>query len=330
MNPDTLAFLNRQLAALLIEGVPLEGALRQAAADLRGPLKGELLALESELAQGVPLTEAIERRKLPRIYTRIVRTGIAGGKLPAALIAAANHFEESARLRRNVQSALFYPVLILFVGLGVSWIAIQINARATATFSDFAGDLGRLPMGNFAQNLNHALLGFFAFALGILIFPPTRRWLGSRLPGFKDARLAQIAQSFHLLLQSGCPLPESIRLVRELETNSPAASELARWETRIAGGITRLAEVSRPDAQHPSKAIPPFFRWLVLSTGDRVADGFARAAAHYSERARHRMDILVTGLAPGAVLALGFLIVLNFLPAFLGLVTLIDQLGGGE
>lgn len=39
MNPDTLAFLNRQLAALLLEGVPLEGALRQAAADLRGPLK---------------------------------------------------------------------------------------------------------------------------------------------------------------------------------------------------------------------------------------------------------------------------------------------------
>ena len=36
------------------------------------------------------------------------------------------------------------------------------------------------------------------------------------------------------------------------------------------------------------------------------------------------------GLAPGAVLVLGFLIVLNFLPAFLGLVTLIDHLGGGE
>jgi type II secretory pathway component PulF len=185
-------------------------------------------------------------------------------------------------------------------------------------------------MGSFTHSLNHALLGLFALALAALILPPTRRWLGSRLPGFKDARLAQIAQSFHLLLQSGCPLPESIRLVRELETNTPAASELARWETRIQGGITRLAEVSRPDAQHPSKAIPPFFRWLVLSTGDRVADGFGRAAAHYSERARHRMDILVTGLAPGAVLALGFLIVLNFLPAFLGLVTMIDKLGGGE
>ena len=55
MKNDEFAFLNQQLAAMLRDGIPLEGALRQLCADMkRGTLRSELEKLEAELARGVP------------------------------------------------------------------------------------------------------------------------------------------------------------------------------------------------------------------------------------------------------------------------------------
>ena len=58
MKYDELAFFNQQLAAMLRDGMPLEGALRRLCEDMRaGPLRSELQALEAELAKGTPMAE---------------------------------------------------------------------------------------------------------------------------------------------------------------------------------------------------------------------------------------------------------------------------------
>jgi type II secretory pathway component PulF len=323
MNLDSVAFLNRQLAALLTDGVPLEGALREIAADLRGPLRTEIVALESELSKGTPLVEAIARRNLPPFYVHLVRAGVASNNLPTALSAAADHFEETARLRRRVQSALFYPAIVLVVGCLVGSLAMALNDWVSGSLAEMGGP--PLDGIRFGRVVIAIILGLFASSLFALVIPPLRRWLTARLPGFSDARLAQMAGTFSLLLGGGCPLPEAIRLVRELETRSPAAADLALWQQRIEQGATRLAEVSQRSGN--SSGIPPLFRWLVLSTGDRVGDGFVRAADFYRERARHRMDIFVNGLIPVAVLGLGLLLVLTFVPIFTGMFSFLDMLG---
>ena len=100
MNLDSIAFLNRQLAALLIDGVPLEGALRQVAAELRGPLREELTSLESDLSRGVPLVEAIERRRLPRTPSKRPRDCSAGCSPPSSIRPSSSLWESgSARWR---------------------------------------------------------------------------------------------------------------------------------------------------------------------------------------------------------------------------------------
>ena len=57
MNYDEFAFFNQQLASMLREGIPLEGALQQLAAGMRsGPLRDEIQRLEHDLEQGLPLS----------------------------------------------------------------------------------------------------------------------------------------------------------------------------------------------------------------------------------------------------------------------------------
>ena len=93
MNYDEFAFFNQQLAAMLREGIPLEGALKQLCAGMRsGPLQAEIQALEAELARGVPLKEALARRELPDLYRQMLELGARSNDLPGVLTLLADHY----------------------------------------------------------------------------------------------------------------------------------------------------------------------------------------------------------------------------------------------
>ena len=86
MKNDEFAFFNQQLAAMLRDGIPLEGALKRLCDDMqRGRLRDELQALEADLARGTPMAEALQTRRLPEIYKRMVLVGMKSGDLPGAL-----------------------------------------------------------------------------------------------------------------------------------------------------------------------------------------------------------------------------------------------------
>ena len=76
MNYDEFAFFNQQLAGMLRSGIPLEGAIKQLSRSMRkSGLRSELELLEKDLREGIPLSEAVQRRKLPIVYTQIIRAG---------------------------------------------------------------------------------------------------------------------------------------------------------------------------------------------------------------------------------------------------------------
>ena len=63
MKYDEFAFFNQQLAAMLRDGIPLEGALRRLCEEMRrGQLRDELQALEADLRQ--------RQRRWPTRYKR--------------------------------------------------------------------------------------------------------------------------------------------------------------------------------------------------------------------------------------------------------------------
>ena len=328
MNADTLAFFNRQLAALLTDGVPLEGALREIAHDLKGPVAAEITALEASLAQGVPFHEALAARRLPALYVQLVRAGTAAQNLPAALTAAADHFESSARLTRRIRSALFYPSLVLSLGLLVSLSASVTIQPLTEQVFSMSGLATEQPVAiQFLTRVPAAFAVLFTLALLLMLVKQLRRIWVSRLPGFHDAALARLASTLQLLLSNGCPLPAAVSLVQGLEGGSRLAPDLARWQAQLQRGSAKLSDVI--EAQSASRAVPPMFRWLVVSGGDRLHEGFGRAARHYRDRAEHRLSLLVNGIVPVALIGIGVILFINFIPVFTNLIQWIDFLGGG-
>src|ERR1051325_4263940 len=113
MNYDEFAFFNQQLAAMLRDGIPLEGALRRLCADMRdSALKTDLQSLEVSLAKGTPLREAARAGRLPELYQRLLEVGAQSNDLPGVLTLLADHYQRRHNLVTRLKGLMVYPIIV--------------------------------------------------------------------------------------------------------------------------------------------------------------------------------------------------------------------------
>jgi len=338
MRLDEFAFFNQQLAAMLREGIPLEGALRKLCQEMRrGALRDELRRLEADLSQGTPLTEALAARQLPELYRHMMCVGVNSGDLPGALTLVADYYQRQNNLWTRLQGLMVYPLIVLFATFAVSGLFTVIWSRVVKpTFADsLPNPLGGSALAGLTrvalpllQNLwvFPTLFGLlFALALAVVLWPALRQAVRWRLPAFRDASLARVAGSLHLLLKGGVPLPEAIGLLEGLERGR-AAQDLNRWLRNLAAGVTKFSEI----AAH-SLLFPPLFVWLAANGGEDLAAGFKRAADIYEARAAYRAELGLYAALPVAVLFLGAIILSEaclVVSGFLTFVQWLDSFGG--
>jgi type IV pilus assembly protein PilC len=338
MKLDEFAFFNQQLAVMLRDGIPLEGALRQLADGMRhDAIKGELTRLEADLAKGTPLTEAIGRRSLPDLYKRMVLVGAQGNNLPGVLTLLADYYQLRHSILTRLKGLMVYPLIVLLASFVVSggiawmWTALLIPAS-----KDIFGIVEGVSLPAFSQMVLGPVSTMWVppFVIGLLLIfvimgaaiPSLRAALRWRLPAFKESNLAQSASTLHLLLQSGISLPEAIGLLEKVEEGTRAGDDLNVWRTRLAGGIAKFEDMARG-----SRAFPPLFIWLVANAGEDIAAGVQKAAAIYAARAAYRTEIFLYAALPACVLMLGLMILSQAwftMAALLPLIDVMSDFGG--
>ena len=306
MNYDELAFFYQQLAGMLKSGIPLEGAVAHLSRNMRkSGLKQELELLGSDLREGIPLDRALERRKLPRVYTQMVRAGAQSQSLPTVLTLVADYYGRVHVLSTRVKGLMVYPAIVLAGSLAVSLLLSLVYMRAFSDFSDgiATGVTGWGPAMLVFWVPSLVFFAGLALLCIVLASPKLRNWLRWHFPGLKDASIAQSAATIATLLSAGSRLDTTLELVEQTEANSPGASDLARWRKNVEQG-----RASFPQMAEPSRAFPPLFIWLVAQCGEDITSGFRRASEIYGERARHRTEMLLFAALPLAVLVLGMMI----------------------
>lgn len=338
MKYDEFAFFNQQLAAMLRDGIPLEGALQRLCQEMRhSPLRDELHALEGDLAKGTPIADALKPRQLPELYKRMVLVGAKGGDLPGALTMLADYFQNQNHVWTRLKSMMTYPLIVMFVAFVISLgLAVLWTCVLGPVFGDMFHGMGiSLPGATqFAlMSLNSiwvfpVTLGvLFAVALGIVFLPAMRGKLLWRLPAFKEATVSRIASAMALLTRNGVPLPEAIGLVEQLETSPVASADLQNWRSKIASGAVKFSEIAARN-----QIVPPLFVWVVSSAGEDITAGFNRAAEIYHARAIYRTEVALFSVLPVASLFLGALVISQaflVISMFLPLMAMISNLSGG-
>jgi len=323
MKTDEFAFFNQQLAAMLRDGIPLEGALQRLCVDLRDhALRSELEALTTDLAAGTPLREAIRRRKLPELYQCLVEVGAQSNDLPGVLTLIADHYQRRYHIWTRLKGMLVYPLIVLGASFVLSLLlAYVLEKLVWPSMSLFSQ---QMPQGiHVALWIPPVLLALILIgAIIALTIPGARQILRWRVPSFRESSIAQIASTLALLLRNGVQLDHAFALVERMESGSRAGAEISNWRRRLAAGHAKFNEMAEP-----GRAFPPLFIWLASHGREDLSSGFQRAADIYQSRATHRAELLLYSALPCSVLALGMLIVMQVQPIFFSLTQMLNMLG---
>jgi type II secretory pathway component PulF len=329
MKLDEFAFLNQQLAGMLRAGIPLEGSLRELSATMRhGKLRAEIEALEKDLSTGVPLPDAVNKRQLPELYIRLTQAGATGGDLPGVLIMLADYYNRLAAITSRLKGLMVYPFIVLLASFAVSvLISMIFRALVVNLFED--------PDWFFMSSRNNGFLfagvwlptavlgGLTLVWLVVVSAPRLRNWARWKLPGFREASLAQISGAAALLLRSGTTLHSALALLQNAEPKSPAGREIGRWLDLHRQGASKWNAFTAD-----SRVFPPLFRWVVAQGGEDLALGFQRASEIYQSRASRKIDVLLFAAMPMAVLLVAGIIVTQMYPVMNAVKALLDGLSG--
>jgi type IV pilus assembly protein PilC len=325
MKLDEFAFVNQQLASMLQDGIPLEGALRQLCSTMqRGKLRSELEALSADLAAGKPLREALAARRFPAFYVYMLRVGAESNDLPGVLTLLADYYQRLNTIWVRLKGLMVYPAIVL-------GFALVLSVLVTIGYYRFLLDvvsemLGGEPfpaitfVGLWGPFVIMAFVGLLS--VGVLATPALRQWLRWRLPAFREASLSQMAAAMAVMLKGGCTLDNALGLLQRLEGRTSAGDELGRWQARLAGGHAGLAEITAG-----SRLFPDTFLWLIANARENPAAGFARAAQIYQARAVNRVDMLLYSALPASILFLGGMLSFQFVAMMQPLISIVNKLG---
>lgn len=337
MKPDEIAFASQQLAGMLRSGIPLEGALKEVAQDMkRGRWRTELEALEKRLASGVPVNDAVEQSGLPEFYRRLFTVGAASGDLPGVLNLLADHYRRTGELAERLRIALAYPLLALFlsallsIGLcwGLVWMAqnvFTVMFGNTDMYSGFVQIALSNPMSVAGFLVPPAvLLSLSVATLVVLKVPGLRNWATWKIPAYREARLSCSASVIGTALHKGVPLADALALAEALEGRSEAAWAWGNWRRAVVAGNGSVQNFAASQ-----KAFPKAFGWMLVSSGEDLAGGFSRAADLFAARARGRTDLILQAVVPVMIVAVGMVLLMQATP-LVQVIRMADMLGTME
>jgi type II secretory pathway component PulF len=308
VNDDEFAFFNQQLAGMLRSGIPIEGALAQLCRNMRKKkLRRELELLGAKLREGIPLGRALESSGLPPAYVQMVKAGAQSQNLPSILTLVADYYGRLHGITTRLKGLMVYPAIILICSFGLSLLLSMVYWQACREMTGPMSLMSPRPVSTstvaFFWMPSLAFLALLIAFLCLILNPKSRNWMRWRLPGLKDASLAQSASTLSALLSTGTSLDTSLALAEQVESRSPAGLDLRRWRKNVEEGRAKFPEMAQQ-----SRTYPPLFIWLVAQGGEDLGRGFDRAAEIYGARAQSRTDMLLYAALPLAVVVVGVVI----------------------
>jgi len=145
VNATELAVFARQLATMISSGMSILRALYVLEEQTESKmLKETIVATRKDVEAGLSLSDAMARhpKVFSTLFVAMTQAGEAGGVLEGALLRVADQLEKDASLRRQIKSAMIYPILVVVVAVGIMLalcaflIPVFINV-----FKEFGGEL---------------------------------------------------------------------------------------------------------------------------------------------------------------------------------------------
>ena len=332
------AILTRQLASLLIAGLPLGETLSVLTEQSERDYIRELMAaIRAEVLGGHSFANALAQhpRDFPEIYRALVAAGEHTGKLGLVLSRLADYIEERNALKQKIVLAFTYPAIVTLIAFGI--VTFLLSYVVPQVVNVFASTKQSLPFLTIAMM---ALSGFvrnwwWAMLIGVVLVswfikqllarPGPRmafdRWLltapllGKLVRGYNTVRFAS---TLAILTAAGVPILRALQAAGETLSNRAMSDNVDDAIIRVREGTS----LSR--ALGNTKTFPPVLVHLIRSgesTGD-VTTMLDRAAEGEARELERRTMFLTSLLEPLLILAMGGVVLVIVLAVMLPIIEL--------
>ena len=348
VDTKTLCTFTRQLATLVDAGLPLLRGLLVLQKQERNPTLKEILGkLALSIEGGSTFSEGLAQhpKVFNKLFVNMVKAGELGGVLEVTLTRLAEFAEKAEKIKGKVKAALFYPMAVLTVAVGiVGLLMVVVVPKFEAIFKDMLGDEGLpeftmlvLNISRFIQNNFIATAGIVAgFVISFKLFVRTK--FGARVfdrfqlivpvfgPVISKVAISRFTRTLGTLISSGVPILQSLNIVRETSSNIMFSEAVQLIHDSVKEGETIVGPLEA------SKVFPPMVVSMV-DVGEQTGalpEMLMKVADNYEEEVDNAVSAMTSLLEPIMIVFLAVVVGSIVIAMFMPLIKLMDSLGGGD
>ena len=345
-----LSIFTRQFSVMIDAGLPLVQCLEILGQQQENKFfQQTLLQVRQDVEEGSTLAAAMARhpKVFDNLFTNMVEAGEAGGILDLILQRLSTFIEKIVKLKRDVISALIYPVAV--IGMAVAAIAVimvvvipqfqqiflgllgpgeqlPLPTRIVVGISDFLASWGGLAI----------LLALIGTVVGTKFYyktPGGRKVIDSltlKIPILGDilrkVAVARFSRTLSTLLSSGVPILQSLEITAKTSGNTIIEEAILKVRTGVERGETFV---------EPLKATNVFPHMVSQMIGIGEQTGaldsmLGKIADFYEEEVDAAIANLLTLMEPLLIGFLGVTIGSIVIAMYMPLFTLIGKLSAGH
>ncbi len=333
---DDLVFFARQLSILLDAGVTLLRSIDIISQQIESrDFSFVIEKIRKDVEQGTTFRDSLakHRRVFSELWVNLSEIGEASGNLAIVLDRLARFLETRAAFRREITSAMIYPMILFFVAIGaISFFVLRIIPTFMEVIKGFGVKLPLLTQ----MVISISSIAKRTFIPSILIFIVLfflfRRFINTengrrifdnfklRMPlfskFFRNLTLERFSSEMSTLIESGVPLLYSLEITERAVGNKIVSEMIKKTKESVRDGKT----LTRPLSDF--EFFPPLLVQMV-SVGEEtgnLAAMFKKIASYYEEYTLTLIKRLTAMFEPLMIVFMGIiiggLVISMFLPIF--------------
>ncbi len=321
LKAESLSFTLTQLSTYIKSGIPLADAVRILAKQAHKPNEKKIWSqVVYELLKGESFSIALAKqgKTFPPLLINMVKTSEMTGDLPSILDDMAEYYTSMNQTRKQMKSAMTYPIVILTIAFGVLiFMLVYLVPQFSSMFEEQNATLpgitlAILGVSDFIQSYWYILLSgllvlIFGFRFAFKKIASFRKGVQAtlmHLPVVKDIiiynEIANFTKTFASLINHGVFITDSMEILSKI-TNNEIYKEI------ISNTLENLAKGDTVSSAFRGQWAVPIVAYEMIVTGENTGQlglMMEKVSTHFQSMHRSIIDQMKSLMEPFMIICL--------------------------
>lgn len=331
---DDIVIFSRQLATMVDAGIPILQGLEALREQMTQPyFQSVIKAIHDDIQLGSSLFAAFAKhpKVFDSLFVNMIKVGETGGILSTVLDRVSSYMEKSLKLKRKVQSAMIYPLVVVSMAIIITIILlVKVVPTFASIYASFDQELPLMTkmLINLSNIVKTQLLWYIAGGVvagfivnrwgrtekGALAVDRAKLWMPVFGELIRKVAISRFCRTLSTLIQSGVPILESLEIVGKTSGNKVLEAVVDHVKNTVREGESIAVPLVK------SGVFPPMVTRMIAigEKSGQLAKMLNKIAEFYDEQVDAAVAGLTSLIEPLIIgflgIVVGFIVIALFLP----------------